>query len=147
MTDRHLVDVWNPSYASDSMEAHLRILLDQARLDDAGEVDEAALHVWWGKVRSPNRQQPLRHMDHILGLKAELDEDPERELHLYLTDYRSLYVADVEQIVLEDMSRAEPRHVPDWWMACRVWRQAEGAPPMPPPRREAEACRTSCVRG
>ena len=43
---RHLVTVWNPSYAEDAMEQHLAVLLERAkpRPDDA--------YVWWGKVRS-----------------------------------------------------------------------------------------------
>ena len=33
--DRHFVDVWNPSYASDAMEAHLAVLLGAAKRFDA----------------------------------------------------------------------------------------------------------------
>lgn len=58
---QHLVTVWNPSYADDAMDAHLRVLLhwaEHARARDGGG-EEA--YVWWAKVRSPNRQQPLPH--------------------------------------------------------------------------------------
>jgi len=31
VSQRHFVDVWNPSYASNAMEAHLAVLLDVAQ--------------------------------------------------------------------------------------------------------------------
>jgi hypothetical protein len=59
--------------------------------------------VWWGKIRSPNRQQPLPHLDRILAIDVELSrDDPGPETHLYLTDYRSLYVAHVAAITTDD---------------------------------------------
>ncbi len=42
---RHFVDVWNPSIASDAMTAHLTVLLEDARLT-RGTGD--APYVWWG---------------------------------------------------------------------------------------------------
>ena len=51
---RHLLGVWNPTYASDAMEATLQLLLAAAqRFADGGDADD--LYVWWGKVRSQNR--------------------------------------------------------------------------------------------
>ena len=60
MTQRHFVDVWNPSYASNSMEAHLAILLGAVKHFDVGQLEsDDDIYVWWGKVRSPNRRQQL----------------------------------------------------------------------------------------
>ena len=77
---RHLVDVWNPSYASDAMTAHLTILLEAARSWKAGET-EVEPYVWWGKVRSPNRQQELKPLAQILEIAGELERDEWRECH------------------------------------------------------------------
>jgi hypothetical protein len=112
MTRRHLVTVWNPLYARDGMDAHLHILLEAVRALRAGQLAVGAeddVYVWWGKVRSPNRQQPLDHLPDILALDADLAErGEEAETHLYLTDYRSLYVAHVGEITVDD-----PRDDPD----------------------------------
>lgn len=56
---RHLVSVWNPAYAVDAMDAHLRILLQWAEQQRDGRTDEDEVYVWWAKVKSSNRQQPL----------------------------------------------------------------------------------------
>ncbi len=125
MGQRHFVDVWNPSYASNAMESHLGVLLDCARRYDAGEVEEEEIYVWWGKVRSPNRQQPLKHLNSALGIGRELDTDPDREGHLYLTDYRALYVAHVDQISQEDVRSINLTHVPAYYtrnhLECDFW--------------------------
>lgn len=48
---RHLLTVWNPSYGTDVMESHIRILRELAqRFRDGG--DEEEVYVWWGKIRS-----------------------------------------------------------------------------------------------
>ena len=90
--ERHLLGVWNPSYAIDAMDAHLRVLLDNIAGFRARKVKEEHVHVWWGKVRSKNRLEQLPHLPDILAMDAELADQGEsgRELHLYLTDYRSL---------------------------------------------------------
>lgn len=119
---RHLVDVWNPSYASDAMTAHLAVLLDAAQR--AKGTDEEP-YVWWGKVRSPNREQELRHLPWILEIAAELERDEDRECHLYLTDYRSLYVGLVDAIVQDDVRHTDAAHVPAYYGAnsleCDFW--------------------------
>jgi hypothetical protein len=121
---RHLVDVWNPSYASDAMTAHLTVLLEAARRWTAHETDVEP-YVWWGKVRSPNRQQELRHLPQILQIAAELAADGERECALYLTDYRSLYVGQVDGIRQDDVRTSDREHVPDYYSAsgleCDFW--------------------------
>ena len=124
LVQRHFVDVWNPSYASNAMEAHLAVLLHWAAKYDAGQADEEEIYVWWGKVRSPNRQQPLKHLDVALAIGQELDRDEDREGHLYLTDYRSLYVAHVDRITRDDVRSKCPDHVPPYYtknLECDFW--------------------------
>jgi hypothetical protein len=124
MTQRHFVDVWNPAYASNSMEAHLTLLLDWAGRWNAHETDVEP-YVWWGKVRSANRQQDLPHLAQILQIAAELEQDGTRECHLYLTDYRSLYVGHVERIVRDDVRLQDATHVPEYYttrsLQCDFW--------------------------
>src|SRR5687768_3068064 len=131
MTQRHLVAVWNPSYEADAMEQHLSVLLAAAARHRAGECDEDEVFVWWGKIRSANRQQPIPHLDDILSIDAELGSDDatvaaDREVHLYLTDFRSLYVAHVGGITADDM-RDDDAHVPAFYAAqgfnCDCWFQ------------------------
>ena len=126
-TPRHFVTVWNPLYASDAMEAHLRLLLDwdaKATKGDAG-VDD--VYVWWGKVRSSQRQQSMPHLQDIMAMDRAASEDDgaTRETHLYLTDYRSLYVADVTRVVTHDPRDADPQHVPRYYadlrLSCDCW--------------------------
>jgi hypothetical protein len=122
---RHFVDVWNPSYASNAMEAHLALLLEAAKRFERKELGEDELHVWWGKVRSPNRQQELRHLPAILEIATELEEDENRECHLYLTDYRSLYVAQVDAITQADIRASSDSRVPAYYarggLDCDFW--------------------------
>ena len=111
------MDVWNPAYASNAMEAHLAVLLQSAAGTDP--------HVWWGKVRSANRRQELKHLPQILEIAAELAADPERECHLYLTDYRALYVGQVDEIAQEDVRERDRDHVPAYYteqgLQCDFW--------------------------
>ena len=116
---KHLVSVWNPSYEADAMEQHLSVLLANAARFRKGEGDEEDVYVWWGKIRSANRQQPMPHLADVLAIDAQLGEEgetvaAEREVHLYLTDYRSLYVAHVAEIVTDDM-RDDDGHVPTFY--------------------------------
>jgi hypothetical protein len=123
--DRHIVTVWNPSYAHDAIEEHLAILLHFTRRFDGGEDDEDALYVWWGKVRSQNRQQPQSHLDDVRAIAAELSSESRDEVQLYLTDYRSLYVAEVLEIREGDLPASESPHVPAYYreapLACDYW--------------------------
>ena len=102
----------------------------QARAHRAGQADEDDVYVWWGKVRSPNRQQPLAHLDRIMALDQALRGEQPPELHLYLTDYRSLYVAHVAhvaEVTTEDTAADadERAHVPAYYrdssLACDCW--------------------------
>jgi hypothetical protein len=122
---RHLVTVWNPAYSADALEAHLRVLLHwDARATPDSDDD---VYVWWGKVRSSQRQQSMPHLNDIIALGAEADSDPDeaRETHLYLTDYRSLYVADITHIATTDPRINDPAHVPAYYahgkLNCDCW--------------------------
>jgi hypothetical protein len=130
--DRHLVTVWNPAVAADTIELHARLLREKARACAAGEIEEDAVYVWWGKIRSPNRQQPLPHLDEIVALDAalghesdEADVARDRELHLYVTDYRSLYVAHVGEVTADDVRLwdGEHAHLPRMYdgVHCDCW--------------------------
>ena len=108
---RHLVAVWNPAYATDAMDAHLTTLLEWAAQGDPEET-----YVWWGKLRSANRQQPLPHTADVLALQEQIER--EIETHLYLTDYRSLYVAHLDEITADDVltdSPHEQAHAPAYY--------------------------------
>lgn len=121
----HLLTVWNPSYTGDALDAHLALLLEQVRRCDAGELDDD-VYVWWGKIRSRNRDGALAHTDAVLGLDAQCRAGV--ETHLYLTDYRSLYVAEVGEITDEDVRRTDQEarvpayydgHAIDFWF--QLW--------------------------
>ena len=127
MSERHLLGVWNPAYAIDAMDAHLRVLLDSIAGFRAGKLKEEDVHVWWGKVKSKNRLDVLPHLDQILAMDTELTDQGEggRELHLYLTDYRSLYVGHVYEITAEDVTADETDRVPTYYreqrLKCDCW--------------------------
>jgi hypothetical protein len=109
---RHLVTVWNPAYARDVMGEHLRVLRHWARLSAEGAADEEEVFVWWGKVRSPNRQQPLARRADAVALNDQADES---ETQLYLTDYRSLYVGEVLEVHDGDLPADELDHTPHYY--------------------------------
>jgi hypothetical protein len=127
VTERHLLGVWNPSYASDAMDAHLRVLLDNIAGFRSSKLKEEDVHVWWGKVRSKNRLDDLPHLPEIVAMDSELSDQGEsgREMHLYLTDYRSLYVGHVHEITAEDVTDDEADHVPAYYreqrLKCDCW--------------------------
>ena len=120
-TPQHLVSVWNPSYADDAMDAHLEVLLRLARERDAGTLSDDEVYVWWAKVRSANREDPLPHAEEILALQGQIESSI--ETHLYLTDYRSLYVAHVWEVTADDVLRDTPDeadHVPAYYETLRT---------------------------
>jgi hypothetical protein len=116
----HLVTVWNPSYADDAMEQHLAVLLERARRPDPD-----ARHVWWGKVRSPHRlQAEATHQDDIHRIDEALADEACGEVQLYLTDYRSLYVADIVEIadaLDADERDATPAYYARDGLHCDCW--------------------------
>jgi len=113
---RHFVSVWNPSYAADSMDLHLEILLEAVGEYEHGTVGEDRVYVWWAKLRSEGRSHELPHLDLIRRIGAELDDEsvPDQEVHLYLTDYRSLYVGLVTGISLDDVRLTDAGRVPKY---------------------------------
>src|SRR5262245_27031975 len=128
---RHLISVWNPSYAADAMDATVALLLARARDYRERKIEEDEVYVWWGKVKSSNRQQPLPHLADIVAMDAALSPEggAEREVHLYLTDYRSLYVGHVAEIVVGDELDLEDEadHAPAYYrtagLKCDCWFQ------------------------
>lgn len=119
---RHLVAVWNPALAENALDASVQMLLEAAREFRDKKLNQDDVYVWWGKVRSSNRQQPLPHLADILALDTDLDGDDGRkcEMHLYLTDYRALYVAHVGEITAENVLETEPDRVPAFYAAARL---------------------------
>jgi hypothetical protein len=119
-TPRHLLTVWNPSYADDALDAHLRILLDWAERMQAGSAPEDDVYVWWAKLRSANRDAPkLPHHADVMALQSQLDQGA--ETHLYLTDYRSLYVAHIEDVVDDNLlDDDEAGHMPAYYATQRA---------------------------
>lgn len=111
----HLVSVWNPSYAAGAMDDHIRILLRWIERHHAGEVEADDVYVWWGRIRSRNRQQGLPHDDEVLAVDDRIRAGV--ETHLYLTDFRSLYVAHLGEItadrILEEPGEAD--HAPEYY--------------------------------
>jgi hypothetical protein len=107
------------------MDEHLALLLDLARQDDEERIGEDDLYVWWGKVRSPNRQQPLAHGAEVREVAAAGASAPDDETQLYLTDYRSLYVADVVGLHDGEFPVSEQPHVPAYYrqqkLNCDFW--------------------------
>ena len=102
ITPRHLLTVWNPSYAEDALDAHLRVLLRWAERSrdpaDAASPEED-VYVWWAKIRSPRRDGELPHAAEIAAIQSQIDDGV--ETHLYLTDYRSLYVGQLGEVTAD----------------------------------------------
>jgi hypothetical protein len=120
---RHLVAVWNPSYAESAMDEHLRLLRAWAARYDQDELTDDDLYVWWGKVKSSNRQQPMAHLVDVRAA-AEAARDG-TEVQLYLTDYRSLYVGEILDVTDGDLPPNEEPHAPAYYreneLRCDLW--------------------------
>ncbi|MEJ2483459.1 MAG: hypothetical protein P8049_10195 [Gemmatimonadota bacterium] len=127
-SERHLLSVWNPSYADDAMDRHLEVLLRWANARRHGRVEADDVYVWWAKLRSPNRQAPLPHAAEVLSIAEQVASGV--ETHLYLTDYSSLYVAHVVEITADSVLEEYPDerdhmpgyyegHATDFWF--RIW--------------------------
>ena len=102
----HLLAVWNPAYSGDALDVHLSLLLEWSRRRAAGQAEADEVYVGWGKIRSKNREGPLKHHDQVTALDAQAQAGT--ETHLYLTDYRSLYVAEVGEVTDEDVREDTP---------------------------------------
>ena len=109
------------------MMEHLRILLRRAEQHRAGTLKFDDVYVWWGKVRSPNRQQKMKHLDSVISLDHQAGG--ETETHLYLTDYRSLYVGWMGEVTVDDVGSdpderdAMPPYYGDYKCDCwfKLW--------------------------
>ena len=117
---RHLVAVWNPSYTRNAMEEHLAVLLSHASDVRARKSEEEGVYVWWGRVHSLNRRTDLPHVADVHAIEATLALDDPPETNLYLTDYQSLYVADLAEIHFGALPAAEASHVPGYYAADRL---------------------------
>ena len=97
------------------MDAHLEVLLRWAALFEERKAEDDDVYVWWGRIRSANRQQPLENVEEVLGIDAQVESGV--ETHLYLTDYRSLYVGDVSRITADNIfaDEVERAHAPDYY--------------------------------
>ena len=113
---RHLVTVWNPSHAPGRHGGAPpgSSSTGPAEHKQADTKDDA--YVWWGKIRSPNRKGALPHAEEIVALDEQVRAGT--ETHLYLTDYRSLYVAWVGEITAEHLPKEQPEeldHMPAYY--------------------------------
>jgi len=113
---RHLLSVWNPSYADDAMDRHVEVLLRWASREAEGEAEAGDVYVWWAKLRSVNRDEPLHHKADVLALQTQIDAGV--ETHLYLTDYRSLYAGQLVEVTDRDIPGERPderAHMPAYY--------------------------------
>ncbi len=112
---RHLLSLWNPTYSNVAMDVHLRVLLEWAGLNQQGEADPSDVYVWWARLRSPGRKNEHPFKDQILELDQQIRDGT--ETHLYLTDYRSLYVGHLAEITAADIPKERPEeknHIPSY---------------------------------
>ena len=121
---RHLVSLWNPAYAVDAMDAHVSVLVERARAHREGRLGmEEDVHVWWGRIRSARRQEELPHLADVLDLDGQIERRV--PTYLYLTDYNSLYVADLARVTVDDIRAQGEQAIPDYYRdrECDVWFQ------------------------
>ena len=124
MAPQHLVTVWNPHYAPSAMDDHLNVLLDWAQRRAKGVAKDDDVYVWWAKVASSHRPEPMKHQAEVLALAGQAAKV---ETHLYITEYRSLYVGHLADVVEADIRQdaAEKAHVPPYYFdlteACDCW--------------------------
>jgi hypothetical protein len=121
---RHLVTVWNPHYAPAAMDDHLAVLLDWAGRRAEGAARDEDVYVWWAKLASSRRGEPMKHKAEVLALAGQVAK---AETHLYLTEYRSLYVAHVAAVTGDDVRQVpdQKAHVPAYYYdlaeECDCW--------------------------
>jgi hypothetical protein len=111
---QHLVTVWNPHYAPSAMDDHLGVLLHWARCRAEGAAKDEDVYVWWAKLASSHRPEPMKHKAEMLALA---EQAAKVETHLYITEYRSLYAAHVADVTGADVRKdaAEKDHVPAYY--------------------------------
>jgi hypothetical protein len=104
------------------MDAHRALLLGLMTAQRDGKRPPEDVYVWWGRIRSPHRMTPLPHLEEVLALGDRLEEN-DAELHLYLTDYRSLYVGNVLEVTADDVRLDDAEHAPPYYAdhQCDCW--------------------------
>jgi hypothetical protein len=103
------------------MDRHLEVLLRWAAGEAQGEAGDSDVYVWWAKLRSPNRDEPLAHKADLLALQTQIDAGA--ETHLYLTDYRSLYAGHLVEVTDRDVPGDDPDelgHMPAYYRGREV---------------------------
>ena len=65
----------------------------------------------------------MLHLAAVLAVQGAVNLDA--EVHLYLTDFRSLYVADVHMITITDPRAADSAHVPEYYTRHHLTRDCE----------------------
>ena len=104
------------------MDEHRRVLREWSRRFTERSVDEDDVYVWWGKVKSSNRQQPMVHRADAIAVGEQRDDE---EVQIYLTDYRALYVGEVLEVRSDDLPASENAHVPSYYrereLRCDLW--------------------------
>ncbi|HET9438650.1 MAG TPA: hypothetical protein VFO52_00680, partial [Longimicrobiales bacterium] len=90
------------------------ILIDWFERWRKGEAEWDDVYVWWTAIRSSNRIKPLPHLDEVLAIDQQTAD--KIETHLYLTDYRSLYVAQLGEITKDNPLEHEDEgsHMPTY---------------------------------
>jgi hypothetical protein len=104
------------------MYEHLGLLLHFMTEYHEGKRPIEDVYVWWGRIRSENRQRPIEHFADVLAIGDTLEER-EGEAHLYLTDYRSLYVGQLLELTEEDVRSDDAERVPPYYSdyQCDCW--------------------------
>jgi hypothetical protein len=101
------------------------VLRSWSQKHDDGKAADESLYVWWGKVKSPNRQQPMAHLGDVRSAAEAARSGV--EVQLYLTDYRALYVGEVLDVASGELSPAEQGggHAPSYYkegdLRCDLW--------------------------
>lgn len=107
------------------MEEHLAVLLRSSAAQRSNPRGDYEAYVWWGSVRSTHRRSELPHLADIRAVDETLAGDNPPETNLYLTDYRSLYVADLAEIQFGPLEQSELSHVPAYYaldhLECDFW--------------------------
>ena len=97
--DSHHSAVWHPSYPQ-GLDAYVQILLKHARAAAGGKCESRDTYVWWPCINATHNADPF-------GGNSFWLNPEQQENHLYLTDGRSLYVANVTAVTDVDPANAQ----------------------------------------
>jgi hypothetical protein len=112
LSSRHFVSISSPARGSSTIDAHLAVLFDLAARHGGDAGDPLEIYVWWGGKRTSNGT-PAPPDAISLDARKPLGDG---ETHLYLTDYRSLYVAHVTELSDDNILSSDRAHVPDCYL-------------------------------